>query len=131
MMLVDASAIIAIIAEEDDGAHLAARLAKTDKVWICAITIYESVVGLAKQDRSLELAKNLVAMFAANTRAQVVPIDGKIGQAAVDAFTTYGKGRHKAALNMGDCFVYACAKSLGAPLLFKGDDFGHTDIAIA
>ena len=130
-MVVDASAIIAIIAEESDGPSLAARLAKADAVWMSAITIYETVVGLAKQDRSLDLAKKLVDMFIVNARVQIVPIDLAISLAAVEAYAAYGKGRHRAALNMGDCFVYACAKSLGAPLLFKGNDFGHTDISVA
>ncbi len=50
---------------------------------------------------------------------------------ALDAFNRFGKGRHPAQLNMGDCFAYACAKTHGVPLLFKGDDFSQTDIAIA
>ena len=48
---------------------------------------------------------------------------------ALDAYQTYGKGRHRAKLNFGDCFAYACAKANGAKLLYKGDDFTHTDLA--
>lgn len=54
-----------------------------------------------------------------------------IGRLAADAFLRFGKGRHPAGLNLGDCFAYALAKSLNAPLLYKGDDFGRTDIASA
>jgi len=55
----------------------------------------------------------------------------EIGQTAVQAFERFGRGRHPARLNMGDCFAYACAKTLAVPLLFKGDDFSQTDVAVA
>lgn len=55
----------------------------------------------------------------------------EIGGGAVSAFERFGKGRHRAALNMGDCFAYACARSADVPLLFKGNDFPRTDIAVA
>jgi ribonuclease VapC len=58
----------------------------------------------------------------------IVSMPADIGDAAIDAFQRFGKGRHPAALNMGDCFAYACAKRLGVPLLYKGDDFSLTDI---
>jgi ribonuclease VapC len=62
----------------------------------------------------------------------VVPLTDEIGRVALDAFDRYGKGRgHPAQLNMGDCFAYACARVEGAPLLYKGDDFGRTDILAA
>ena len=66
-----------------------------------------------------------------SSKATVVPIDGVVGHIALEAFERYGKGRHKAALNMGDCFAYGCAKAHKVPLLFKGGDFAYTDIAIA
>jgi len=62
---------------------------------------------------------------------RVVPITVEIGRVAVAAFERYGRGRHPAALNMGDCFAYACASQLNLPILFKGDDFPQTDIAVA
>jgi ribonuclease VapC len=61
---------------------------------------------------------------------EIAPITHEIGDLALEAFEKYGKGRgHKAQLNMGDCFAYACAKSLGVALLYKGDDFARTDLA--
>ena len=60
-----------------------------------------------------------------------MPITAEMGRAALSAFDRYGRGRHSAALNMGDCFAYACARQLDLPLLFKGDDFPLTDITIA
>ncbi|KST58027.1 hypothetical protein AO398_23325 [Methylobacterium sp. GXS13] len=56
------------------------------------------------------------------------PVDHAVAQVAADAFARYGKGRHPAGLNFGDCFAYALARSLNAPLLFKGDDFARTDV---
>lgn len=130
-MYVDASAIVAIVGVETDRASLAARLETAKEVWVSGITVYESVLALIRKGQSVGRARELVAMFLRDGGARTVAIDAAISELAIEAFTTYGKGRHRAGLNMGDCFVYACARSLGVPLLFKGDDFGHTDIAIA
>jgi ribonuclease VapC len=62
---------------------------------------------------------------------RVVPITAEIGRSALSAFERYGRGRHPAGLNMGDCFAYACAHHLEMPMLFKGDDFPLTDIMVA
>ena len=62
--------------------------------------------------------------------AEVMPITVEIGRDAIETFERFGRGNHPARLNMGDCFAYACARSLGVPLLFKGDDFSQTDIAV-
>lgn len=78
---------------------------------------------IAHAHRSLE--KYLEAL-----QAREIPISPEIGSAAIDAAATYGKAvGHKAALNMGDCFSYACAKSKNLPLLYKGNDFAKTDLA--
>jgi ribonuclease VapC len=60
-----------------------------------------------------------------------MPIDAELGQMAIDAFERFGKGRHPAALNLGDCFAYACARRLDTALLCKGSDFPRTDAMIA
>lgn len=63
---------------------------------------------------------------------ETVAVSPEMGHGALLAFERYGKGRgHPAQLNMGDCFAYACARELEAPLIFKGDDFSHTDVAVA
>ena len=62
---------------------------------------------------------------------RIVPITAEIGRAALLAFERYGRGRHPAALNMGGCFAYACARTLDVPILAKGDDLPQTDILIA
>ena len=131
-MFVDASAIIAIIAGEEESDRLSARASLTETCWVSPMVIYEATAGLArKRACPIEESEALVADFVAAIGARVIEITGSIGSDAIKAFRRFGRGRHKADLNMGDCFAYACARSVGAPLLFKGDDFGHTDIEIA
>jgi ribonuclease VapC len=129
-MFIDASAIIAIIAEEDDGPELAARLDKAQQLRTSAVALYEAILGLARSRRlSVGEAANVVDQFLDRTGAEIIPITGEIGRVAIEAFEHFGRGRHPARLNMGDCFAYACARALDVPLLFKGDDFSQTDIA--
>lgn len=73
----------------------------------------------------------LVSQFLEHWRVVVAPFDDRHRRVATDAFLRFGKGRHPAALNFGDCISYATAKVAGAPLLFVGDDFAKTDVAVA
>lgn len=131
-MFLDASAIIAILASEDDAASLTARLDQAHEVHTSAVAIYEAVVGLARIGNvPADDASALVDGLLDETNATIVPIDGATGREAVAAFFRYGKGRHPAALNMGDCFAYACTRQLAAALLCKGNDFPRTDIDLA
>ena len=68
--------------------------------------------------------------FLSRAGVELIPVDQEQGQLARTALSRFGKGRHRAGLNYGDCFAYAAAISLGEPLLFKGDDFIHTDVAM-
>lgn len=131
-MFVDASAIIGIIADEEDRLSLSARLAKAGKVYVSPVVLYEATAGLArKRACPIEQAEELVDLFIEESSAEMIQITAAIGREAIKAFRIYGKGRHKADLNMGDCFAYACARAYRIPLLFKGNDFGHTDIIVA
>jgi len=131
-MFVDASAIIAIIAQEAEARDLSARLARADRVAVSPIALYEATTGLArKRACSIEDAASLVEEFAEATGARIIDITAAIARDAARAFGRFGRGRHRADLNMGDCFSYACARAEGLPLLFKGDDFVHTDIEAA
>ena len=131
-MFLDASAVIAIIAREGDAASLTARLDQADAVFTSPIAIYESALGLARASRtSIADAMAVLDRFLAEVNATIVPIDASCGREAIAAFARFGKGRHGAALNLGDCFAYACARMLDVPLLCKGDDFPQTDIGIA
>ena len=131
-MFLDASAIIAILAGEDDAASLAGRLSQARTAHTSVIAIHEAAVGLARiGNTSPENTLALVEAFLAEIKATVAGIDQETGRLALAAFNRVGKGRHAAALNMGDCFAYACARQLDVPLLCKGNDFPRTDIALA
>ena len=131
-MFVDASALIAIVANEIDGAALGARLEDATKAFTSPIAVYEATLGLARIGKTSPAeAKVPLDRLLRETNVEVIAIETQMAELALAAFSRFGKGRHPAGLNMGDCFAYACAKELGVPLLFKGDDFAKTDIEVA
>jgi ribonuclease VapC len=132
MIFVDASAMIAMIAGEADADALADRLA-TDPVHACsALSVWETVAGLCRSYTfSVEAADSTVRRFLAFNGFRFVTIAEAEYAMAKQAYAEFGRGRHAAALNMGDCFAYACAKANDARLLFKGADFAKTDIRAA
>jgi len=125
-MIVDASALIAILLGEADAHEFAGALRAHHPKLMAAPTYLE--VCMVMIGRKGQEAKSRVERLIAETRIAVVPFDGAVAQIAVDAFQKYGKGRHRAGLNFGDCMSYALAKAEVMPLLFKGDDFRLTDI---
>lgn len=129
-MFLDASAIIAILAREADAAALTARLEQAERISTSPVAVYETVLGLARiGNLGLSDAQSLLDRFLEETGAQIVPITNETARRALHAFDRFGKGRHSAGLNMGDCFAYACVEQLRAPLLYKGDDFPLTDVS--
>lgn len=129
-MFVDASAIVAMMTDENDAKKLAARLEVSKARLTSAIAVFESTAGVA---RILALpvaqAEQEVAKFLELMEIEAVALPPEVAPLAVDAFARFGKGqRHAAQLNMGDCFAYACARHFGEPLLFKGSDFSKTDV---
>lgn len=129
-MIVDASAIVAVMRNEPEGNALASRIMAARVRATHPISIYEATLAIARLAGSgIEPARAVVGEFLAGMRIDVVELRSAEAAVAIDAFTRYGKGRHPAALNMGDCFSYACAKVRGLPLLYKGEDFGRTDLA--
>jgi ribonuclease VapC len=131
-MFIDASAIIAIMADEADRLLLSKRLAQASETFVSPIVVYEATTGLARRRAcSIAEAESLVDAFVDEVRATMVDISVDIAREACRAFGRFGRGKHKAELNMGDCFSYACARACDSPLLFKGNDFIHTDIAMA
>jgi ribonuclease VapC len=131
-MFVDASAIVGILAREIDAPNLAARVTQAERLFTSPLTVYEAVLGLARsRNMSIDEAQIAVSDFLSGIRAEIISITEEVGRDAIRAFDRFGRGRHPARLNMGDCFAYACARSLAVPLLFKGDDFSLTDIAVA
>ena len=130
-MFVDASAMIGIIAMEDDASSLAGRLDRARVRETSAMAIFEAAAGLARIANIAPAdALAVVNRFLAEVGATIQGIDRTTGTLALEAFARFGNGRGSAALNMGDCFAYACAKRSGVPLLCKGNDFPQTDIAL-
>lgn len=131
-MFIDASALVAILSQEDGWEDLASKLSLAHARSISPLSIWETVLGLYRSyEMPLERADSIVGDFVRGNDVVIVAIDDEIGGEAIRASRLFGRGRHGAALNMGDCFAYACAKTLGVPLLAKGDDFPQTDIEMA
>lgn len=131
-MFVDASALTAILTDEEDARVLAGRLKRAERRITSPLAVWESTVAVARRlDLPLRDAREAVADYLALAGIVVMAVPPEVGEGALDAFERYGKGRHPASLNFGDCFAYACARHFRASLLFKGDDFPQTDIAAA
>lgn len=126
-MIVDTSALMAVILGEPDAEHILSLMSGADELGVSAATLVEAGI-VADAKGGCEAADDLMALLA-DLECAVVPLDEKQAVLAVEAWHRFGKGRHSAALNLGDCFSYAAARSLGRPLLFKGDDFAQTDIS--
>ena len=129
VIVVDSSALVAIFFHEKEEHEFRRVIQAADSCTLTAANYMESLMVL--EGKTPDHAKELLDAFMAETSMVVAPIKKDLVEKAFEAFLRYGKGRHKAALNICDCFSYALAKSLHAPLLFKGDDFSHTDIESA
>jgi ribonuclease VapC len=129
-LFIDASALVAIIADEaEQERFIAAARADDDPLW-SPMSCWETVSSLRhSHNLSVEAARRETTDFAGELNLRLVPVGERELTLALDAYQTYGKGRHPAKLNMGDCFAYACAKANDARLLYKGDDFARTDLA--
>lgn len=129
-MIVDPSAIVAILRAEDDAAKFSSALAGSSSISLSAAGYLEAAMvidGAGHPITSRQLDK-----LVSGTGITVVPFDERQARVARQAFNDYGKGSgHPARLNFGDCFSYALASVTGQPLLYKGDDFGHTDVTSA
>ncbi|MFZ1416669.1 MAG: type II toxin-antitoxin system VapC family toxin [Defluviicoccus sp.] len=138
-MFIDASAIVAILGREAASEELEKRLANNEgPFFISPLVMFEAAVALARQKSAnrkpsanlLRHAFEAVAAFAEDIEADEIAISPAIGRSAFDACAACGKAvGHVADLNFGDCFAYACAKTLKVPLIYKGNDFAHTDLA--
>ena len=133
MIIVDASAIVAMLTREPDADTLVSALAASGSAETTPIAIYEAVLGLSrKRQWSVAEAETHVGDFLRAAGVVIQPIQPETVHRALEAFARYGKGRgHPARLNLGDCFIYAQAKVGGASLLYEGEDFSETDIESA
>ena len=129
-MMVDASALVAILLKEDGAEAFVAAIGSAKVVNTTPIAVFETRAALMRERKlSAREATSLVGELLATASIDVVPLTEKIAGAAVNAFARFGKGtKHPGRLNMGDCFSYACAEALRSPLLFKGSDFKKTDV---
>lgn len=128
-LFVDASALIAIIADEPECEAFTIAVRKDRAPLWSAMSCWETVSGLRHSYRwDIEKARRETETFAAAAALTLVSVGALELTTALDAYHQYGKGRHPARLNMGDCFAYACAKTNRADLLYKGDDFAKTDL---
>lgn len=128
-MFIDTSAIIAIIKDEHEAEYFSSLLASANNVYTSPIVLLEATMRLSSIFRiEPDIVTTLLDEFVSRTRIEIVSVDREMGRLAANAFAHYGKGRHPAGLNFGDCLSYAAAKALKIPLLFKGNDFALTDI---
>ena len=128
-MVIDTSAIVSIIFAEPDAEQMATAIDAADQRLVSAATALEaSVVIESEMDDTGRIELDLLIYRA---RIEIVPFSADQFEIARRAYRVYGRGRHPAGLNLGDCFSYALSKSTGYPLLFKGDDFRQTDVVAA
>lgn len=126
--VVDTSALTAILLGEPEAEALLAALVRAHPV-ICAPNRTELL--LVMQSRLGDVGVARAKQFLAVQGIRTIPLDQSLADAAADAYRWFGKGRHEAGLNYGDCFSYALAAREQVPLLYKGDDFSRTDVARA
>jgi ribonuclease VapC len=128
-MIVDSSAIISILLQESDALRIATAMAASPDCVVPASCILE--VSIVMQARGRDEGEGALDMLLARNSMRVIPFTVSQTRIARDAFRRYGKGRHRAGLNFGDCMAYAAAKETGEELLFKSTDFAQTDVAVA
>ena len=139
-MFLDASVIVAILGGETGWQALRDRIEAHDSaLYISPLVRFETVQALARKQSepntrpsaaTINAAARILDAFVARLKIEEIPVSPKIGELALDASARYGKlVGHRAALNFGDCFAYGCARSLGVPLLSKGEDFSRTDLS--
>jgi len=128
-MIVDSSALLAVLFNESDAETYARALTEADACRISAANFVEVAIVVEAQTKASG-SRQFDAFF---RRAGIViePVTEEQAHIARQAYTDFGKGRHMAGLNFGDCFAYALAKTTGETLLFKGEDFKKTDISSA
>jgi ribonuclease VapC len=126
-MVIDTSALVAILNDEPERAIFAEAIERDPNRLVSAVSVVEA--SLVLESRYGEDAVDDLDLLLAKTAAHIVAFSAHDIALVRDAYRRFGKGRHPAGLNFGDCFSYALARSTGEPLLFKGEDFSQTDVA--
>jgi ribonuclease VapC len=127
-MVIDTSAAVAIFLDEPERKDFLRLILEADKRRISAANVLET--GIVLESKRGEAAGREFDLFLIRANVEIVPADAEQIEIARSAWRSFGKGRHAARLNFGDCFAYALAKYLGEKLLAKGKDFGFTDIEL-
>ncbi len=120
---------MAILQNEAEARAFGEAAARAESIAIAAPTLVE--LGIVAEGRAGEVVRPRIDQLLQSMRVVVVPFTAEHAAIARDAWRRYGKGRHPAGLNLGDCFAYALAVARDEPLLFKGDDFARTDVKAA
>jgi ribonuclease VapC len=128
-MIIDTSALVAVLDQELEAERIVRTLASAPERILSAANLVE--VGIVMQARRGDDGARDLDLLLAKLRVDVAVVTANQADIARKAFRRYGRGRHTANLNFGDCFAYALAKDKSAPLLFKGGDFGRTDVMVA
>lgn len=128
-MIVDTSALLAVFFQEPEAENFARAIAGAEVPKMSAANLLEAGI-VADSQTDPRMGRHLDALIA-NFRLRIEPVTEEQVRIARQAYLDFGRGHHRAKLNFGDCFAYALAKAMGEPLLFKGDDFQHTDIQLA
>lgn len=128
-MILDSSSVLAVLFEEEGHESVVSALEEAEIIGIGAPTLVET--GIVAVGKFGLHGRSLVSQFLGQWSVVVVPFGEPHARAALEAFIRYGKGRHPARLNLGDCKSYATASLAEEPLLFVGDDFGQTDVTPA
>ena len=127
-MVIDSSAIVAIFLNEPEWRFFQKQIHDAQVLLISPVSVVET--GMVLEARLGTTVVRDFERYIEGTGLDVVPVDHDLARRALAAWRRYGKGRHPAKLNLGDCFSYALAKSSGEPLLAKGDDFARTDLEL-
>ena len=127
-MVIDTSALAAILQREPERRALIEAIESADARLMSVATFVE--ISIVIETRHGAEGLRDLDHFIDRAGIDLVPVDAEHGKLACSAFSRFGKGRHRAGLNFGDCFSYALAILTGEPLLFKGDDFAHTDVTL-
>lgn len=128
-MVIDTSAIVAVLCDEPEAEQFEQLLVADPVRLVSAGTLLEA--GIVIEAKLGEAGSGELDLWLHKLKAEIVPVTEEHVSLAREAFRRFGKGRHKAGLNFGDCFAYALAVETGEPLLFKGDDFAKTDVVPA
>ena len=126
MIVVDTSALMAVLLREPDGEVCRGRLEAETEILISAGTMAEALVVAGRRNIAAEMASLIEGLA-----FTVVPVSAATARQVAEAYARWGKGVHSAGLNLGDCFAYAVAKEYDCPLLYVGGDFAQTDLSDA